>query len=93
MADVFFAPASFPTYIMFEYMSKATSKSFYCMEECLLYGNQSIDFLFESTDWFLYDRDLRHEWAKQVLICSKTTSKNKVDKKSERVVGSYSVKK
>ena len=28
------------------------------------YRNQSIDFLCKSVDWFLYDRDLRHERVK-----------------------------
>ena len=27
----------------------------------LLYRNQSIDLFWKSKDWFLYDRDLRHE--------------------------------
>ena len=27
----------------------------------LSYRNQSIDLLFKSIDWFLYDRGLRHE--------------------------------
>ena len=30
----------------------------------LSYTNQSIYLLFKSMDWFLYDRDLRHEWVK-----------------------------
>ena len=30
----------------------------------LSYRNQSIDLLCKSTDWFLYDRDLRHERVK-----------------------------
>ena len=31
----------------------------------LSYRNQSIDFLRESMDWFLYDNGLRHERVKQ----------------------------
>ena len=31
------------------------------MTESLSYKNQSIDFQCKSMDWFLYDRDLRHE--------------------------------
>ena len=31
------------------------------MTESVSYKNQSIDLLFKSMDWFLYDRDLRHE--------------------------------
>ena len=27
----------------------------------LLYRNQSIDLLYKSVDWFLYDKDLRRE--------------------------------
>ena len=30
----------------------------------LLYRNQSIDLLYKSMEWFLYDRDLRHETVK-----------------------------
>ena len=30
----------------------------------LSYRNQSIDLQIESTDWFLYDRDVRHEKVK-----------------------------
>ena len=31
----------------------------------LSYRNQSIDLQSESMDWFLHDRDLRHEKVKQ----------------------------
>ena len=31
------------------------------MTESLPYRNQSIDLLYKPMDWFLYDRDLRHE--------------------------------
>ena len=31
------------------------------MTEVLIYRNQSIDLLYKSVDWFLDDRDLRHE--------------------------------
>ena len=31
------------------------------MTESVSYKNQSIDLLCKSMDWFLYDRDLRHE--------------------------------
>ena len=34
----------------------------------LLYKNQSIDLPFKSMDWFIYDRDLRHERVKNVLL-------------------------
>ena len=40
---------------------KATHYSNSFMTEVLIYGNQSIDLLCKSLDWFLYDRDLRHE--------------------------------
>ena len=33
--------------------------------ESLSYRNQSIDLFYKSMDWFLYDRDLRHERVKQ----------------------------
>ena len=32
----------------------------------LSYKNQSIDLLSKSKDWFLFDRDLRHERVKEV---------------------------
>ena len=35
------------------------------MTESLPYRNQSIDLKRNSSDWFLYDRDLRHERTKQ----------------------------
>ena len=31
------------------------------MTEISIYGDQSIDLQSKSVDWFLYDRDLRHE--------------------------------
>ena len=31
------------------------------MTESLPYRNQSIDLFYKPMDWFLYDRDLRHE--------------------------------
>ena len=34
----------------------------------LLYRNQSIDLQRKSMDWFLYDRDVRHENVKVTLI-------------------------
>ena len=34
------------------------------MTQSLSYRNQFIDLLFKSMDWFLYDRDLRHERVK-----------------------------
>ena len=33
----------------------------------LSYRNQSIDLQSKSMDWFLYDRDLRHERAKMLV--------------------------
>ena len=33
----------------------------YFMKEDLSYRNQSINLLCKSIDWFLYDRDVRHE--------------------------------
>ena len=33
----------------------------FMMEVFIIYRNQSIDCLCKSTDWFLYDSDLRHE--------------------------------
>ena len=33
----------------------------------LSYRNQSTDLLFKSVDWFLYDRDLRHERVEGIL--------------------------
>ena len=33
----------------------------------IIYRNQSIDLLYESTDWFLYDRDLHHERVKGLI--------------------------
>ena len=37
------------------------------MTESLSYGNQSIDLLFKSVDWFLYDNGLRHERVNYIL--------------------------
>ena len=34
----------------------------------LSYRNQSIDLLFKSIDWFLYDRNLRHERVKLLHV-------------------------
>ena len=34
----------------------------------LLYRSQSIDLLCKSIDWFLYDKDLRHEWVQEVVV-------------------------
>ena len=39
----------------------------------LSYRNQSINLLYKSRDWFLYDRDLRHERVKHIFLCSVTT--------------------
>ena len=35
-------------------------------QRSLSYRNQSIDLLCKSMDWFLYDKDLRHERVKQI---------------------------
>ena len=35
---------------------------------CQLYRNQSTDFESKSMDWFLYNRDLRHEKVKEKLL-------------------------
>ena len=40
----------------------------------LSYRNQLIDLLCESMDWFLYDRDLRHEKVKRLFIMNASTS-------------------
>ena len=37
------------------------------MTEILSFRKQSIDLLWKSVDWFLYDRDLRHERDKILL--------------------------
>ena len=42
------------------------------MVEILSYRNQSIDLLCKSTDWFLYDQDLRHERVKPLSIFVKS---------------------
>ena len=34
----------------------------------LSYRNQSIDLLYKSINWFLYDRDLRHERVKHIFF-------------------------
>ena len=34
------------------------------MIESLSYRNQTIDLLYKSIDWFLYERDFRHERVK-----------------------------
>ena len=34
----------------------------------LSYRNQSIDLFYKSVDWFLYDKDLRHERVKQYQL-------------------------
>ena len=40
-------------------------KMFNCfMTGSVTYGNQSFDLLSKLTDWFLYDRNLRHERVK-----------------------------
>ena len=36
------------------------------MTKSLLYRNQSNNLLCKSMDWFLYDRDLRHERVKEI---------------------------
>ena len=36
----------------------------YLMTDYVSFRNQSIDLLCKLTDWFLYDRDLRHERVK-----------------------------
>ena len=38
------------------------------MTESLLHRNQSIDLQSKTMDWFLYDRDLRHERVKKPLL-------------------------
>ena len=35
---------------------------------CLSYRNQSIDLFCTSMDWFLYDKDLRHERVNNVMV-------------------------
>ena len=40
------------------------------MTEAVIYTNQSIDLLYKSMDWFLYDNGLRHERAKLLLVPS-----------------------
>ena len=37
------------------------------MTEVTIYRNQWIDLLSKSMDWFLYDRDLRHERVKALF--------------------------
>ena len=47
------------------------------MTEALSYRNQSIDLYSKSMDWYLYDRDLRHEEVNLqmiVAICLPFTS-------------------
>ena len=41
---------------------------------CLLFRYQSIDLLCKSMDWFLYDRDLRHERVKELYHTSENSS-------------------
>ena len=36
----------------------------------LTYGKKSIDLQSKSVDWFLYDRNLRHERVKRLVLCS-----------------------
>ena len=36
-------------------------------QRSLSYTNQSIDLLSKSMDWFIYERDLRHERVKKYL--------------------------
>ena len=38
------------------------------MTQAPIYRNQSIDLLWQSMDWFLYDRNLRHEYSKGCLL-------------------------
>ena len=40
------------------------------MTEVLSYGNQFIDWLCKSIDWFLYERDLRHRKINLVKVNS-----------------------
>ena len=49
----------------------------------LSYRNQSINFLCKSFDWFLYDRDLRHEWLCPLQINVPFLSPVKASEKSE----------
>ena len=42
----------------------------------LLYRNQSIYLLYKLMDWFLYDRDLRHERVKLFFNCNGTRTGN-----------------
>ena len=46
------------------------------MTESLSYRNQSIDLQNKSQDWFLYDRDLRHERFKHRALSSIMLIKN-----------------
>ena len=41
----------------------------------LLYGNQLIDLLCKSSDWFLYDGGLRNESAKEFVVSEKMSEK------------------
>ena len=36
-------------------------------QSSLSYRNQSIDLLYKSMDWFLYDKDIRHESVKGIM--------------------------
>ena len=40
----------------------------FSLRRSLLYRNRCVDLLSKSTDWFLYDRDPRHERVKQFNI-------------------------
>ena len=41
------------------------------------YRNRSIDLLYKSMDWFLFDRDLRHERIKDHVCTAKIKLKNR----------------
>ena len=52
-----------------ENMGKSASWLTISWWRSLSYRNQSIDLLYKSMDWFLYDRDLRYEKVKGTFIC------------------------
>ena len=47
----------------------------------LSYRNQSIYLLYKLMDWFLYDRDLRHERVKLFFNCNRTRTRNHLARK------------
>ena len=69
---------------VFELICKCYSSFNSSLTEVLSYRTQSTDLLCKSMDWFLYDRDLRHERVNK--ICNLTIGSRKHCKSSKRLL-------